>query len=234
MRIAWAEHAVALTGFTLCCRSSFKSFWVAHRGSSKLLGSPSLLHNRSTPHTNVFGGPYRRSVRGRSLLPAVSLSDAELPVTRKEAFVWFFATAVSVYGSVSSKPVEAESLGVVDDLLSDCPQVPSCVSTQDDRPYCFMEPWSYETTTEVAMNRVRNYIELDDGAKIVTASPRYLRAEYEVRASLPPTVDEVEFYFTPGDDVVQFRAGRREGPTDFGGNRRRMERMRIALQFEQV
>ena len=40
---------------------------------------------------------------------------------------------------------------------------------------------------------------------------------------LGPDADDVEFYFTPDDLLVQFRAERRSGQADFGGNRRRLE-----------
>ena len=52
--------------------------------------------------------------------------------------------------------------------------------------------------------------------------------------ALPASVDDAEFYFTPGDALVQFRCARRTGFTDFGASRRRMDSIRIALKFESV
>lgn len=69
---------------------------------------------------------------------------------------------------------------------------------------------------------------------MVASSPRYLRVEFEAVDSLTPSVDDAEFYFTPGDALVQFRCARRSGFTDFGASRRRMDSIRIALQFESV
>ena len=40
---------------------------------------------------------------------------------------------------------------------------------------------------------------------------------------LGPDADDVEWYFTPDDLLVQFRAERRSGGADFGANRRRLE-----------
>jgi hypothetical protein len=49
------------------------------------------------------------------------------------------------------------------------------------------------------------------------------------------SVDDAQFYFTPGDVLVQFRSARRgNAPTDFGANRRRLEKMRIALGYEKL
>lgn len=69
---------------------------------------------------------------------------------------------------------------------------------------------------------------------MVASSPRYLRVEFEASKAFPPSVDDAEFYFTPGDALVQFRCARRNGSTDFGANRRRMDGIRIALNFESV
>ena len=44
-------------------------------------------------------------------------------------------------------------------------QTPTCVSSQDDRPYAFMEPWAYEGPFERSMSRLRSYLEIN-GAKV--------------------------------------------------------------------
>lgn len=44
-------------------------------------------------------------------------------------------------------------------------QTPTCVSSQDDRPYPFMEPWAYDGPFERSMSRLRNYLEFN-GAKV--------------------------------------------------------------------
>ncbi|CAM9124329.1 unnamed protein product [Discosporangium mesarthrocarpum] len=192
------------------------------------------LNPAPVPRCNARSKAAKRAER-KGVIVASSGTGMGGAVTRRQVVVEFLAGATSVCAAIASLPRgEAEALGVVDDLFDDCPATPTCVSSQDDRPYPFMEPWAYDTTTEVAMDRLRTFVELTKGAQIKMATPRYLRAEYEVRSSLPPTVDEVEFYFTPGDDLVQFRASRREGPTDFGANRRRMDGIRMALHFESI
>jgi len=68
--------------------------------------------------------------------------------------------------------------------------------------------------------------------KQVVSSERYLRVE--IADETLKTVDDVEFYLTPGDNTVQFRAARRDSLPDFGVNRRRLESIRIALGLEKV
>ncbi|CAM9655331.1 unnamed protein product [Ectocarpus sp. 12 AP-2014] len=174
----------------------------------------------------------QQGTAGASGLSATLPVDAA--VTRTEALSGFFQ-AVLLSTAVLTNPPDSSSdgLGVVDDLLADCPSTPTCVSSQDDRPYPFMEPWSYDGPFERAMSRLRNYLEFN-GAKVIASSPRYLRVEFEARNAIPASVDDAEFYFTPGDALVQFRCARRNGPTDFGANRRRMDGIRQALKFESI
>lgn len=77
---------------------------------------------------------------------------------------------------------------------------------------------------------------VDGRPQVIASSPRYLRVEFQSAAAafMPASVDDAEFYFTPGDALVQFRCARRNGPTDFGASRRRMDSIRIAMKFESV
>lgn len=49
-----------------------------------------------------------------------------------------------------------------------CPtshQETNCVSSQDDRPGTFQEPWTYESSTEAAMARLRAKVEAIPGVR---------------------------------------------------------------------
>lgn len=62
---------------------------------------------------------------------------------------------------------------------------------------------------------------------------RYLRAEFPVSVPLLGVdVDDCEWYFTPHDVTVQFRAERRTGRPDFGENRRRLDGLRQRLGWD--
>lgn len=70
---------------------------------------------------------------------------------------------------------------------------------------------------------------------VVVADERYLRAEFVSSGLLGTAVDEAEFYYSPDDTLIQFRASRRgEAVSDFGANRKRLEQARIALGYEKV
>jgi len=65
---------------------------------------------------------------------------------------------------------------------------------------------------------------------MVKASHRYLRVEVTEKGN----IDDCEWYFTPNDAIIQFRAARRGSGRDGGANAKRMERLRISLGFEKV
>jgi uncharacterized protein (DUF1499 family) len=118
-----------------------------------------------------------------------------------------------------------------DGLFPDCSS--SCVSSQDDRPAVFDNPWVAEEPLPRAMQRLKAQVMRLKG-RVLEEEERYLRAEFAAKGPLGESVDEAEFFFTPNDVLVQFRAARRGGAPDFGANRQRMEKARIALGWEKV
>lgn len=73
------------------------------------------------------------------------------------------------------------------------------------------------------------------GGRVVSEDgERYLRVEFEETGLTGAAVDEAEFFFTPNDSLVQFKAVRRGGGPDFGTNKKRLEKARIALGWEKV
>lgn len=64
---------------------------------------------------------------------------------------------------------------MINELLADCARLDNCVSSQDDRPPVFAEPWAYDGSADKAMSRLRAYVGQMQGAEVVTAETRYLR-----------------------------------------------------------
>lgn len=140
-----------------------------------------------------------------------------------------------------------ECLGVIDGLLARCRgDLQACVASQDDRPEVFEAPWqlpvldnpraAQEVMLDVSKDmRALKKAVLQNGGRIVTAdeSKRYLRAEFAVEIPFfGSDVDDLEWFFTPGDTTVQFRAERRTRRADFGENRRRLEKIRESLGWD--
>jgi uncharacterized protein (DUF1499 family) len=149
------------------------------------------------------------------------------------------STLMSV--TVASTKVLAEEgrpqLGVdKEGLLQVCPSnaFSGCTSSQDDRPSFFLAPWSYDGGYELARIKLLSHISAMTGANIIEQDQqsRYVRVEFTNKDA---SVDDTEFYFTPGDCTIQFRSNRRGNVvSDLGVNRRRIENIRISLKLDSV
>jgi uncharacterized protein (DUF1499 family) len=100
-----------------------------------------------------------------------------------------------------------------------CPSLPHCASTQqlDGIP-----PAPYVTSE--ARARLVAILRAMPGAKIVTESPDYIRAEFTSRHF--HYVDDFEVYFDDRAKLAQFRSSSRSGYYDFGVNKRRFKDIR--------
>eukprot|EP00929_Paragymnodinium_shiwhaense_P095062 TRINITY_DN56016_c0_g1_i1.p1 TRINITY_DN56016_c0_g1~~TRINITY_DN56016_c0_g1_i1.p1 ORF type:complete len:374 (-),score=65.73 TRINITY_DN56016_c0_g1_i1:537-1592(-) len=173
---------------------------------------------------------------------------------RSLAVSGFLATLAAGVPGVSALPAPGsgdcdDCLGVIDELLAPCrADLAGCVSSQDDRPEVFEAPWQIPVVglTEAQasgqdisepLKQLRRAVAADGGKVVQEAEGgRYVRAEFPVSGSPfgGEDVDDVEWYFTPDDTIVQFRAERRSKGGDFGGNKRRLESIRLRLGWELV
>lgn len=132
-----------------------------------------------------------------------------------------------------------ECIGVVDDLLASCNGEKNCVSSQDDRPTVFREPWMYEEEEGKLPNVIKK---LKTGVssleneryqvKILREDDRYIHVEFFDQRT--EAIDDMEFYLTPNDNLIQFRASRRNQSKDGGLNAKRLENIRIKGRFEKL
>jgi uncharacterized protein (DUF1499 family) len=169
-------------------------------------------------------------------------------LTRKE---WFksitvaTATASVVTYTLSSSPTISNAaetvgkdpdcndntcLGVWDGLLADCPHGvitmrsgAGCVSSQDDTPGIFAEPWDYSEAPnntldyEEQMRLLIPAIKLvssrrGDTVTILNQNGRYIRFLFTDGKTNEKSTGE--FYFTPNDSTVQFRVATLGGVTN--------------------
>ena len=119
---------------------------------------------------------------------------------------------------------DATCLGVWDGLLADCPHTSrqfggaACVSSQDDTPGVFAEPWDYAESTsldwEVQMGQLQAALtkvseRRGDEVRFLLKEGRYMRVVFTDAKSSERSVGE--FYFTPNDTTVQYRCLRCRG-----------------------
>ena len=147
--------------------------------------------------------------------------------------------------AASQRGVGVDTNGLFDVCPSESP-LPVCVSSQDDRPAYFANPWEYDGSSyEVAKGKIMSYISRKYSSDLYTLqedNERYLRYAFSVGKQTNQQ-DILEFYFTPNDALVQFKSERKTIDdkkkkenilTDFQVNAKRLESIRIGLGFEMV
>ena len=116
-------------------------------------------------------------------------------------------------------------LGLHDGRLAACPPRPNCVSSVATDSDHRVAPLPMTGDATAAMLRIAEVVRGEPGASMVTQRPDYLHAEFT--SAVFGFVDDVEFH--AGRDRIDVRSASRLGYYDFGVNRRRVERLRAAL-----
>jgi uncharacterized protein (DUF1499 family) len=126
--------------------------------------------------------------------------------------------------AVSSCPAAREP--AVGDMQ--CPDSPNCVSSQAHDARHYIEPFTFQDAPAVAMQRLRRALLGEKRVTIVEEQSAYLHAE--VRSLVFRFVDDVEFALSADQQLIRIRSSARTGYSDFGVNRRRIERIRRIFQ----
>ena len=109
-----------------------------------------------------------------------------------------------------------------------CPAAPKCVSSQASDSRHHIEPFAFQGSPAGAMQRLREAVLTGKRVTIVEERPDYLH--FEVRSLVFRFVDDIEFTLQAEQGLIQVRSSARVGYTDFGVNRRRVERIRQKFQ----
>ncbi len=131
-------------------------------------------------------------------------------------------------GMMSIFSKRPETLGLVEGRLQACPDSPNCVSSKATKPEQAMAPISFVGGAEDAIKTLRQVIQQQPRATIVTQEGHYLHAEFT--SLIFRFVDDVEFLVDEHEQAIHFRSASRVGRSDLGVNRRRMEA--IVSEFE--
>ncbi len=122
-----------------------------------------------------------------------------------------------------------ENLGIHKDQLTVCPTKPNCVSSQDKDENHFLPVFRYQGEKEAAFKILKGIITSLDGMTIITENDNYLHIE--CKSAIMGFVDDLEFYFFK-ERVIQVRSASRLGYSDFGVNRKRVEKLRKLFAAE--
>jgi len=109
-------------------------------------------------------------------------------------------------------------------ILAVCPGTPNCVNSHAEGGYHAIEAFPVVTTQVDAMQSLRDIISSTPRCTLITSNDDYLYAE--CRSRLLGYVDDLEFAYDENANVIHVRSASRLGRSDFGVNRKRVERIR--------
>ena len=112
--------------------------------------------------------------------------------------------------------------------LLPCPASPNCVSSlASDRQHA-VSPLTFDEPPELVWQRLRAVLDTEKRMTIRTEEGGYLHAEF--RSRVFGFVDDVEFLLLPEEGMIHIRSASRTGYSDFGVNRKRIERLRLKFR----
>jgi uncharacterized protein (DUF1499 family) len=120
--------------------------------------------------------------------------------------------------------VRPVNLGVQDGKLLPCPSTPNCVSSQSIDRQHHVDPLKYASSTSEAMADLKGIVQQMKRTVIVSETGNYLHIEFT--SAIWKFVDDVEFSFDEGAQVIHVRSASRVGNSDLGVNRQRVEEIR--------
>jgi len=130
-----------------------------------------------------------------------------------------------ISGCSGSRP---ENLGLKNKLLAPCPQSPNCVLSQASDEKHGTQPLAYTGSLEVAKERLSQLLMSLENARLITQNGDYWHVEFTSRWLR--FVDDVEFYFVESEPLIHLRSASRLGYSDFGANRKRVEKIRTRFE----
>jgi uncharacterized protein (DUF1499 family) len=121
-----------------------------------------------------------------------------------------------------------QHLGVKDGHLTHCPAKPNCVSSQSEpHKRAYIAPLAFKGDPDAAMRSLNDKIMSLAGATLVTATKDYLHVEFKSKRL--GFIDDFEIVLDQRSKQFHVRSASRLGHSDFGVNRRRVERIRVLM-----
>ncbi|PLY03106.1 MAG: DUF1499 domain-containing protein [Desulfuromonas sp.] len=119
------------------------------------------------------------------------------------------------------------ALGVDNLKLAVCPSSPNCVSSDAVDNDHHIQPFRLAVPPVEAWRTTQDLVAALPRTKIVTAEDDYLHAK--CRSAVFGFVDDLELHLRPGEGIIAVRSAAQVGYSDFGVNRKRLERLRTKL-----
>ena len=142
----------------------------------------------------------------------------------KSLHVSILLTGAILFGCAGQPPGD---IGLNGGRLAPCSGKPNCVVSQGGDKQHHIDPIVYEGEKSAAVETIQQVVQGLAGTRIVTQTDHYLHVEF--RSKIMGFVDDVEFFF-PDTTIIHMRSASRVGYSDFGVNRKRLEKIRQLFQ----
>lgn len=136
------------------------------------------------------------------------------PISFAIALLCFLLTACS-----SRMP---HNLGLYDQKFTQCPDKPNCVSTFSNNPQHAIEPIKTQLSAQQNFEFLLKVLSNHKNSKLVVKQSPYLHSTFH--STVFGFVDDVEWLVE--NNRIHVRSASRIGYSDFGVNRKRIERIR--------
>ena len=144
----------------------------------------------------------------------------------------FISVVIGLIFTLSSSflfaPAALAAIGLDNGNLSPCPSSPNCVVSQNGDEEHAVEPIAYKGDRATAKETLLKVLSVVPRTEVIDNTDQYIHTESTSR--IFKFVDDAEFYFPEGENVIQVRSASRVGESDLGVNRRRIEQIRLAMQ----
>lgn len=120
---------------------------------------------------------------------------------------------------------QGQAIGLVDDVLSNCPDKPNCVCSEDMNDIeHYVTPLLIEGNSVDSLTLLKACI-AEIGGTIESESSTYIAATFS--SPLFGFMDDLEIKVDVNDDLIHFRSASRIGYGDMGVNAKRVEQLKL-------
>ncbi|KXO13490.1 hypothetical protein AKG98_3295 [Moritella sp. JT01] len=120
-----------------------------------------------------------------------------------------------------------DNIGIVNSLLTPCPESPNCVSSDSLDESHYVPAFKLEVSAEVVWSEIKVYLQAQHNMEIMTETADYLYVEST--STLMRFVDDFELHLRLNDGIIAVRSASRLGKSDFGVNKQRVDDLYKAL-----
>lgn len=108
--------------------------------------------------------------------------------------------------------------------LGACPNSPNCISSLADDDKHYLDAIEYTVTKEQAKEIILEIVKEEKNSEVITVKDNYIHVIF--KSGVFKFIDDLEFVFSEDKNTINFRSAARSGYSDFGVNRKRLERIK--------